>query len=297
MDERELLAQRFDAQRAHLRKVAFRMLGSAVEAEDAVQEAWLRMSRAGAGGVDNLGGWMTTIVGRVCLDALRERRAHREEALGGLEPEAGAGDGHARNPEEEAEVADAVGLALLVVMETLEPAERVAFVLHDMFDLPFDQIAPIVGRTPVATRQLASRARRRVQGAPATGVDRGRQREVVEAFIAAVKVGDFETLLAVLDPDVVFRCDAQAVRMGGPTEVRGPAAVAGFFKGRAEAAVAGLIDGEVGILVPVKGRMLVVLEVTFGGGKITALHAVADRDTLAAMTLEEGWSHPQEDTP
>jgi RNA polymerase sigma-70 factor (ECF subfamily) len=241
------------------------MLGSAEEADDAVQEVWLRMSRAGAGGVDNLGGWMTTIVGRVCLDALRARTARREETLGDREPEAGEGARYARNPEEEAELADAVGLALLVVMETLEPAERVAFVLHDMFDLPFDEIAPIVGRTPVAARQLASRARRRVRGAPTSGVDRGRQREVVEAFIAAAKVGDFETLVAVLDPDVAFTCDPMAIRMGGPVEVRGPAAVAGFFKGRAEAAVAGLIDGEAGILVPVKGRMLLVLEVTFGG--------------------------------
>jgi RNA polymerase sigma-70 factor, ECF subfamily len=287
MDERELLARRFEAHRTHLRRVAYRMLGSAEEADDAVQEAWLRMSRAGPGGVDNLGGWMTTIVGRVCLDALRARTARREETLGDREPESGAGPHRERNPEEDAELADAVGMALLVVMETLEPAERVAFVLHDMFDLPFDEIAPIVGRTPVAARQLASRARRRVQGAPTSRVDRGREREVVEAFIAAVKVGDFETLVTVLDPDVAFRCDPMAIRMGGPAEVRGMAAVAGFFKGRAEAAVPGLIDGEVGILVPVKGRMLLVLEVTFGGGKITGLHAVAERDALAAMTLEE----------
>jgi RNA polymerase sigma factor (sigma-70 family) len=287
MDEHELLAERFEAHRAHLRKVAYRMLGSAEEADDAVQEAWLRVSRAGAGGVDNLGGWMTTIVGRVCLDALRARSARREEALGAREPVTGAGPGHERSPEEDAELADAVGLALLVVMETLEPAERVAFVLHDMFDLPFDDIAPIVGRTPVAARQLASRARRRVRGAPTSGVDRRREREVVEAFIAAVKVGDFETLVNVLDPGVVFRCDPMAIRMGGPAEVHGLEAVAGFFKGRAEAAVAGLIDGEVGILVPVKGRMLLVLEVAFGGGKITGLNAVADRDALAAMALEQ----------
>ena len=294
MDERELLAQRFEAHRAHLRKVAFRMLGTTEEADDAVQEAWLRMSRAGAGGVDNLGGWMTTIVGRVCLDVLRARNARREELLGDREPEAGSGPRRGRNPEEDVELADAVGLALLVVMETLEPAERVAFVLHDMFDLPFDEIAPIVGRTPVATRQLASRARRRVQGAPTSGMDRGRQREVVEAFLAAARAGDFETLVAVLDPDVVFRCDPMAIRMGGPAEAHGAAAVAGFFKGRADGGVAGLIDGDVGILVPVKGRMLLVLEVTFGGGKIAGLKAVADRDTLAAMTLEEfGGSAPR----
>lgn len=285
MDERELLAHGFERHRDHLQRVAYRMLGSAAEADDAVQEAWLRMNRAGAGGIDNLGGWMTTIVGRVCLDMLRARRARREETLGAREPEAGDGRRHDRNPEEDAELADSVGLALLVVLQTLKPAERVAFVLHDMFDLPFDEIAPIVGRTPVATRQLASRARRRVRGASMSDVDRSRKRDVVEAFIAAAKAGDFETLVAVLDPDVVFRCDAQAIRMGGPAEVHGPTAVAEFFKGRADAAVPGLIDGEVGILVPVKGRMLLVVALAFGGGKITGLHAVADRDTLASMAL------------
>ncbi len=287
MDERELLARRFEAHRAHLRGVAYRMLGSTEEADDAVQEAWLRMSRAGAGGVDNLGGWMTTIVGRVCLDLLRARKARREETLGAREPEPAGGRRHERSPDEEVVVADSVGLALLVVLETLGPAERVAFVLHDMFDLPFDEIAPIVGRTPEAARQLASRARRRVRGASTADLDRRRKREVVEAFIAAIKAGDFEALVAVLAPDVAFRCDAQAIRMGGPAEVHGIAAVGEFFKGRAQAAVAGLIDGEVGILVPVKGRMLLVIALTFGGGKITALDAVADRDALASMALEE----------
>ncbi|HKI95153.1 MAG TPA: sigma-70 family RNA polymerase sigma factor [Gemmatimonadales bacterium] len=285
MDERELLAQRFEAHRGHLRAIAYRMLGSSEEAEDAVQEAWLRMSRAGADGVDNLGGWMTTIVGRICLDMLRARKAHREETLDGPGTAPIAGRIHERSPEEDAELADSVGLALLVVLETLEPAERVAFVLHDMFDLPFDDIAPIVGRTPVAARQLASRARRRVRGASTSGVDRSRQREVVEAFIAASKSGDFEALVAVLDPDIVARCDAQAIRMGGPAEAHGAATVAGFFKGRAQAAVAGFIDGDVGILVPVKGRMLLVLKVTIGGGKIAAIDAIADRDALAALEL------------
>lgn len=287
MDERELLARRFELHRGQLRGVAYRMLGSAAEAEDAVQEAWLRMSRAGAAGVDNLGGWMATIVGRVCLDMLRARKARREEMLGAHEPRPSAGRSHEQSPAEDIELADSVGLALLVVLETLAPAERVAFVLHDMFDLPFDEIAPIVGRTPVATRQLASRARRRVRGASASAADRARKREIVEAFIAAIKAGDFQALVAVLDPDVVFRCDAQAIRMGGPAEVHGVAAVGEFFRGRAQAAVAGLIDGEVGILVPVKGRMLLVLALTFGGGKITGLRAVADRDALAAMALEE----------
>ncbi len=287
MDERELLARRFETQRTHLQGVAYRMLGSAAEADDAVQEAWLRMSRAGADGVDNLGGWMTTIVGRVCLDMLRARRSRREEALWFDEPEPAGGRRHERNPEEETELADAVGLALLVVLETLNPAERVAFVLHDMFDLPFDDIAPVVGRTPAAARQLASRARRRIQGASPSDLDRHRKREVVEAFIAAAKAGDFEALVAVLDPDVVFRCDAQGIRMGGPAEHQGAGGVAEFFIGRASAAVPGLIDGEVGILVPVKGRMLLVVKLAIVGGRITALDAVADRDALAALALEE----------
>ena len=287
MDEHELLARRFEEHRAHLRAIGYRMLGSAAEADDAVQEAWLRMSRAGAAGVDNLGGWMTTVVGRVCLDMLRARNARREETLGIHEPEPGAGRRHERTPEEDAELADSVGLALLVVLETLEAAERVAFVLHDMFDLPFDEIAPIVGRSPVATRQLASRARRRVQGAPISDVDRSRKREIVQAFVAAAKAGDFDALVAVLDPDVVLRSDAQGVRMGGPAEARGARVVAGFFNRRAQAAVPGLINGEVGILVPVKGRMLLVLALTFGDGTITAIDAVAERAALAAMELEE----------
>ncbi len=287
MDERELLARRFETHRVRLRAVAYRMLGSTEEADDAVQEAWLRMSRAGSDGVDNLAGWMTTIVGRVCLDMLRTRRARREEALEADAPEPVVARSGEPSPEEDAELADSVGLALLVVLDALEPAERVAFVLHDMFELPFDEIAPIVGRTPVAARQLASRARRRVRGASPSDVDRSRERAVVEAFIAAAKAGDFEALVAVLDPDVVFRGDAQAVRMGGPAEAHGAAAVAGFFKGRAGGAVAGLIDGEVGILVPVKGRMLLVLKLTVGGGRVTGIEAVADRDALASMALEE----------
>ncbi len=185
------------------------------------------------------------------------------------------------------ELADSVGLALLVVLETLKPAERVAFVLHDMFDLPFDEIAPIVDRTPEAARQLASRARRRVRGASTPAADRQRYREVVEAFIAAAKAGDFGALVAVLDADVVFRCDDQAIRMGGPAEMHGAAGVADFFIGRAAAAVPGLIDGQVGILVPVKGRMLLVVEITVGGGRITEVDAVADRDALASMALEQ----------
>ncbi|HVX38171.1 MAG TPA: sigma-70 family RNA polymerase sigma factor [Gemmatimonadaceae bacterium] len=287
MDERELLAQRFDDYRPHLRRIGYRMLGSAPEADDAVQEAWLRISRADASEVDNLKAWMTTIVGRVCLDMLRARTARREESLGAHEPERAASPIEQRTPDEDVELADSVGLALLVVLETLEPAERVAFVLHDMFDLTFDEIAPIVGRTTVATRQLASRARRRVHGAPKTAVDRDRKREIVDAFIAASKSGDFEALVAVLDPDVVLRTDAQGIRMGGPAEARGARTVAGFFHGRAQAAIPALIDGDVGIAVRPKGRLLLVLALTYANGKITAIDAVADRDALAALELED----------
>lgn len=286
MDDRELLAQRFEAHRSHLHAVAYRMLGSTAEANDAVQEAWLRVSRAGDDDVDNVGGWLTTIVGRVCLDMLRARNARREEALDTHEPEPASQRRHERSPEDDVQLADSVGLALLVVLETLEPAERVAFVLHDMFDLPFDEIAPIVGRTPVATRQLASRARRRVRGASANHADRARHREIVEAFLAASKAGDFAALVAILDPDVVFRTDAQGVRMGAPAELHGAVDVAGMFNGRAKAAVPGLIDGDVGVLVPIKGRMLLVFELRFGDGKITTIDAVAERDALGALELK-----------
>ncbi|HKN65793.1 MAG TPA: sigma-70 family RNA polymerase sigma factor [Gemmatimonadaceae bacterium] len=285
MNERELLARHFEQQRAHLHKVAYRMLGSAVEAEDAVQEAWVRVSSAGDDDVDNLRAWMTTIVARVCLDMLRTRHSRREEAIDALQPEPSAGRPNERSIEEDIELADSVELALLVVLETLQPAERVAFVLHDMFDLPFDEIAPIVGRSSAATRQLASRARRRVQGASVSDVDRSRKREVVEAFLTAARAGDFEALVAVLDPAVVLRADAEAVRMGGPAELRGAAAVAEFFKGRASAAVPGLIEGEVGILVPRDGRMLVALQITFSGARIAGIHGVADPETLRALEM------------
>jgi len=288
MDERELLAQRFEANRGHLRSVAYRMLGSSTEADDAVQEAWLRVSRADAAQVENLGGWMTTIVGRVCLDMLRTRKSRGEESLGAHEPERTAGRRHESNPAENAALADAVGMALLVVLDRLAPAERVAFVLHDMFDLSFDEIAPIVGRSPVATRQLASRARRRVRGTPAVPeADRRRQREVVEAFLAASREGDLAALVACLDPDVVLRGDELAVKMGGTAELVGAAAVAERFRGQARAAVPGLIDGEVGVLVEIKGRMLLVLQIAFAGdGRIAAIDAVANRDSLDRLVLE-----------
>jgi RNA polymerase sigma-70 factor (ECF subfamily) len=286
MDERELLARQFERHRAHLHRVAYRMLGSAAGADDAVQESWLRVSGAGADGVDNLRGWMTTIVGRVCLDMLRSRNASREESLDVAEPGPSAFLLHEPSAEEDVEVADSVGLALLVVLETLQPAERVAFVLHDMFDLPFDDIAPIVGRSAAATRQLASRARRRVRGASVSHLEQSRKREVVEAFLAAARTGDFDALVALLDPEVVVRADAQAVRMGGPAELHGAAAVAEFFRGKAAAAVPGLIDGEVGVLVPAGARWLFALQLTFADGRIAGIHAVADAATLASLDLE-----------
>src|SRR2546430_15722237 len=228
MSEREWLAERFEANRTHLRAVAHRMLGSLSEADDAVQEAWLRLSRSNASEVANLGGWLTTVVGRVCLDMLRSRKSRREESLDAQAPDPIESHEVGVDPEHQAVLADSVGLALLVVLETLTPAERIAFVLHDMFDLPFDEIAPIVGRSPTAARQLASRARRRVQGGRAAALpdaDLTSQREVVEAFLAATRAGDFNALLAVLDPDVARRADPAGAPPGG-SEVRGAPVVA-----------------------------------------------------------------------
>jgi RNA polymerase sigma factor (sigma-70 family) len=282
MDEKNFLAEKFEANRAHLRAVAYRMLGSRSEVDDAVQEAWLRLSRSDAGEIGNLSGWLTTVVARVCLDMLRSRKSRREEPLGPHVPEPVA------NPEneQEAELADSVGTALLVVLETLAPAERLAFVLHDMFAVPFEEIAPIVGRTPAAARQLASRARRRVQGAPAVAdADVSRQRRVVDAFLAASRGGDFEALLAVLDPDVVFRADPIAVRMGGQAEIRGAAAVAETFKGRAQAAKPALIDGAVGLAVIFGGGLRIALNLTIANDRIVAIEAVADPERLGQMDL------------
>jgi RNA polymerase sigma-70 factor, ECF subfamily len=284
MDEKKLLATQFEANRGHLRAVAYRMLGSRTEADDAVQETWLRLSRSDTGGVENLGGWLTTVVARVCLDMLRSRKSRREEPMAEdvAEPVAGGHD----DPEQEALLADSVGLALLVVLKTLAPAERVAFVLHDMFDLPFEEIAPIVGRSPAAARQLASRARRRVQGAPAVPDDDvAHQREVVDAFLAASRGGDLNALLAVLDPDVVFRSDGTAARMGGTAEVRGAAAVAQTFKGRAQAAQPALVDGAVGVTVVMGGQLRIVLGITIAEGKIIAIDAIADPEHLGQLEI------------
>jgi RNA polymerase sigma-70 factor (ECF subfamily) len=282
--EQKILAGQFEANRAHLRGVAYRMLGSLAEADDAVQEAWIRLSRQDAGEIGNLGGWLTTVVARVCLDMLRSRKSRREEPIGPHTPEpAATPDATAQ----EAEMADAVGLALLVVLQALAPAERIAFVLHDMFDVPFDDIAPIVGRNAAAARQLASRARRRVQGADRTAdPDIAGHKKLVDAFLAAARSSDFEGLLTVLDPDVVFRADAAALRLeDGPAEIRGAAAVAKAFQGRAQAARAVLIDGAVGVVVAPNGRLMLVLNVTIANGKIAGIDVVADPERLGTLEL------------
>src|SRR5213596_435811 len=244
MDEHEWLAEQFEAYRTHLRAVAYRMLGDLTEADDAVQESWLHLSRSDTSGVENLGGWLTTVVARVCLDMLRSRNSRREEPLGVHVPDPIVSREDGMDPEQEALLADSVGLALLVVLDTLNPAERLAFVLHDLFAVPFDEIAPIVGRSPTATRQLASRARRRVRaGGAAPERSVLRQREVVDAFLAASRGGDFEGLLTLLDPDVVLRADPGAVPPGGSRVVHGATAVARLFSGRAQAAQPALING------------------------------------------------------
>jgi RNA polymerase sigma-70 factor, ECF subfamily len=283
MTEKDWLTQAFENNRSRLRAAAYRMLGSASEAEDAVQETWLRLSRTDATAIDNLGGWLTTVVARICLDMLRARKSRREEPMGPQVPEPAVG---LEATPEETELEDSIGLALLVVLNTLSPAERVAFVLHDMFDLSFDDIAPIVGRTPVAARQLASRARRRVQGAaPAPDADLTRQREIVDAFLAAARGGDLAALVAALDPDVVFRADAVAQRMGGIGELRGAEAVAGTFKGRAQAAKPALIDGAVGVAVILSGHLRIALRLTFAADKIAGIEALADPERLETLVV------------
>jgi RNA polymerase sigma factor (sigma-70 family) len=292
VDEREWLAERFQAHRPHLRAVAYRMLGSLTEADDAVQEAWLRLSRADASGVENLGGWLTTIVARVCLNLLQSRRSRREEPLDAdlPDPVVSAQDGV--DPEQQALLAEGVGLALLVVLDTLTPAERVAFVLHDMFAVPFDQIAPIVGRSPNAAKMLASRARRRVRGAaPVPDADLARQRAVVDAFFAAARDGDFGALLAVLDPEVVLRADAAAVRAGAPAEVRGAAAVtehtlaAGGFPRLARLARPALVNGAAGVVFAADGRPFSVVGFTVRHGKIVEIDVFADPPRLRQLDL------------
>jgi RNA polymerase sigma-70 factor (ECF subfamily) len=285
------LARSFEEQREHLRGVAYRMLGSRSEAEDAVQEAWLRLSRTDVSEVANLAGWLTTVVSRVCLDMLRSRKSRREDSLDTFVPDPVSLKANTKAPEDEAVQADAVGLALLVVLETLAPAERLAFVLHDMFGLSFDEVAEVVGKSPAAARQLASRARRRVQGAPANDGDPSRQRAIVEAFMAASRGGDFEGLLVLLDPDVVLRADAGTDSNGAAASkvVRGALAVveqALMFSRLAPYTEHALINGVSGSVTVINGRIQSVMAFTVTDGKITELNILADRDRLAALTVE-----------
>jgi RNA polymerase sigma-70 factor (ECF subfamily) len=286
MDEHDVLAARFEEHRGHLRAVAYRMLGSLSEADDAVQEAWLRLSRSDSAAVANLGGWLTTVVSRLCLDMLRSRTSRGEEPLQARLPDPVVGpENGGADPEGQALLAHSVGLALLVVLETLAPAERLAFVLHDMFGVPFDDIAGIVDRSPTAARQLASRARRRVRGgAPAPDADPARQRQVVDAFLAAARQGDFDALLAVLDPGVVLRADTGAAA----TLVRGAAAVAGqalLFRTTGRRAVPVLVNGAAGIVSAENGRPVAVMGFTVAGDRVTAIDILADPARLATLDL------------
>jgi RNA polymerase sigma-70 factor (ECF subfamily) len=298
------LADQFEENRAHLRVVAYRMLGSSSEAEDAVQESWLRLSRADTSSVENLGGWLTTVVARVCLDMLRSRATRREEPLGEEPPEPAVSHVDGADPEYEALLADSVGLALLVVLDTLNPAERLAFVLHDLFDVPFEEIAPIVGRTPTAARQLASRARRRVQGkgreqeqeaetaseaANLTSQRTSANRDIVEAFLAASRNGDFDALLAALDPDVTLRADAAMVALGAAagvtSEVHGAQAVAQQFAGRARTARLALIDGAAGAVWAPGSRTRVVFAFTITEGKIAGIEIIGDPARISQLDV------------
>jgi RNA polymerase sigma factor (sigma-70 family) len=286
MDRSGGVTEQFEANRQHLRAVAYRMLGSMSEADDAVQESWLHVNRSGASGVDNIRGWLTTVVARVCLDMLRARKSRRELPLDVHIPDQPAVGAEAVDPESEALLADSVGLALLVVLETLTPAERLALVLHDMFSVPFEEIGPIVGRSPAAARQLASRARRRVQGADAgQPADAVRQREIVDAFLAASRGGHFDALLELLDPDVVLRADAAAVQTGATAEVRGAAAVAETFSGRARAAKLALLDGSAGAVWSQGGRPRVAFGFTIAAGRIVAISLIADAAHLDSLDI------------
>jgi RNA polymerase sigma factor (sigma-70 family) len=289
--EQDFLAEKFEQNRGHLKAVAYRMLGSAGEADDAVQEAWLRLGRSDANAIDNLGGWLTTVVARVCLDMLRSRNSRREESLSAAAPDSPPPSVISKkiDPEQEAVLADSVGLALLVVLDRLDPAERLAFVLHDLFGSSFDEIAEAVGRTPEATRQLASRARRRVQGAPPTpGAELAHQRKLVDKFIAALRAADFDALVSVLDPDLSVRLDEAAAIPDVPRESRGAAAWAkeGIKAARgARAARPVLIDGNVGIVVAPGGRVFRVLRFTFADNKIATIDVLGDPKTIQTLDL------------
>jgi RNA polymerase sigma-70 factor, ECF subfamily len=285
MDESDWLAERFEEHRPRLQGVAYRMLGSLTEADDAVQDAWLRLSRSDASEIENLGGWLTTVVARVCLNMLRSRNVGREEPLDAHLPDPVIDPAGQLQPEDEALLADSVGLALLVVLDTLTPAERLAFVLHDMFELPFDEIAPMVGRSPQAARQLASRARRRVQGAdiPEPDPDLARQREVVDAFFSAARRGDFEALVSVLDPDIVLRADFGDRRPGVPNVIHGAEAVArqAMLAALPHARLhPALVNGAAGVVVTVKGRPFAVMGFTVAGGRIVEIDTIADPERV-----------------
>ncbi len=283
MDQRDWLAERFEEHRGRLKAVAYRMLGSPSETDDAVQEAWMRFSRTDTSDVENLGAWLTTVVSRVCLNMLQARRSRPEAALSDdlTEPTVAHPGG---DPEAEALLGDSVGLALMVVLDTLTPAERVAFVLHDVFAVPFEEIAPIVDRSPEAARQLASRARRRVQGKEAAGGGR-RQAELVDAFLTAVRHGDFSALLAVLDPDVVLRADDTAMRLGASPEVRGAQELVTNFAGRARGAVPALVNGTAGAAWAPGGQPRVVFRFTVQEDRIVGIELIADRDHLRELNL------------
>jgi RNA polymerase sigma-70 factor, ECF subfamily len=288
MDESEWLADRFEAHRPHLRAVAYRMLGSLAEADDAVQDAWERLNRAGADGIENLGGWLTTVVARVCLNMLRSRNTRREESLEALVPDPIVSRDEDLQPEQEALLADSVGLALQVVLDTLTPAERLAFVLHDMFDMTFQEIAPMVGRTPDAARQLASRARRRVRSADtrAPDPDLARQRAVVDAFFAAARAGDFGALVAVLHPEVVPRADFSPGHPASSRVIRGAEAVARAARLGADPAAQlhpALVNGAAGVVITLRGRAFAVLAFTVADGTITEIDAIGDPDRVARV--------------
>jgi len=280
----------FEAHRSHLRAVAHRMLGSTAEADDAVQEAWFRLARADTSGVENMGGWLTTVVARVCLDMLRSRSSRREDPIGDSGPDEIPGPVGATDPEHEAALTDSVGLAMLVVLDTLSPAERLALVLHDMFGVPFDEVAAVIGCSTPAARQHASRARRRVRGAdPATGAgDLVRRRQIVEAFLAAARGGDFDGLLSLLAPEAVLRADAVAVAAGATGEVVGAAAVAETFAGRAQVAQAALVDGTAGAVWAQGGRTRVVFDFTIVDGRITGIDLVMDPASIEQFDVQVG---------
>jgi RNA polymerase sigma-70 factor (ECF subfamily) len=292
VEDQDWLAEQFEEHRSHLRTVAYRMLGSLGETDDAVQEAWLRLSRTDSEAVENLGGWLTTVVARVCLDMLRTRRSRREDYVGSWLPEPIVSIDDSATPEDEALIADSVGLALLVVLETLSPSERLAFVLHDMFAVPFDEIATIIGSSPAATRQLASRARRRVRGVPLNeDADLSQQRELVSAFLAASRAGDFDGLIAVLDPDVVFRADTGLGSRRARPPVEGAEAVAlrVLEQGTPLAALArpAVVNGGAGLVVGVPGRPIAVVSFTIAAGRIAAIDLITDRLKLTRVEAED----------